>query len=208
MVTLGFSSLQAQDPLRFEQEIEQLKKKSFSTTAEGPKLVFAGSSSIRMWTDLEAAFPEHRVINMGFGGSQMSDLLYFLPDLVIRHQPERVYIYEGDNDLADDKSIKEVMTNTNAVIAALRASLPGVQIYFISPKPSISRWNLRKKYVKLNKRLDKLCAKYKDLSFIDVWNPMLTPDGKLRPDLFIEDGLHMTADGYAIWQAQIKPFLP
>ncbi|MEM1220559.1 MAG: G-D-S-L family lipolytic protein, partial [Bacteroidota bacterium] len=97
LLILGFSNLQAQDPLRFEQEIEQLKKKSFPTNQEGPKLVFAGSSSIRMWTDLAAAFPEHRVINMGFGGSQMSDLLYFLPDLVIRHRPERVYIYEGDN---------------------------------------------------------------------------------------------------------------
>lgn len=198
----------AQDPLRFEQEIAALKTKSFPPGASGPRIVFTGSSSIRMWTTINEAFPAHRLLNTGFGGSHMSDLLYFLDELVLRHQPEYVYIYEGDNDLAAGKDHKTILADTKAVVRVLREALPGVKIFFISPKPSISRWDLRRKYQKLNKKLGKYCNDYKDLQFIDVWNPMLTTSGALRPELFIEDGLHMNADGYAIWQAQIQAFLP
>jgi hypothetical protein len=43
--------------------------------------------------------------------------------------------------------------------------------------------------------------------YIDVFTPMLTKDGKPRPELFVEDRLHMNRQGYELWKSIIGPFL-
>jgi hypothetical protein len=36
---------------------------------------------------------------------------------------------------------------------------------------------------------------------------MLEPDGTVKPDIFIQDKLHMNAKGYHIWQGILQPYL-
>jgi lysophospholipase L1-like esterase len=204
---MGAASLWSQDPLRFQEEIQMLKHKSDSLwNGENRTLLFTGSSSIRMWEDLQERFPNKNILNTGFGGSQATDLLYYLQPLVLAYQPKKVFIYEGDNDLAEGKRVGQVLKVLENISEGLRNEIPDVSIVIISAKPSISRWGLRGKYKRLNKKLRRWASRHQHLDFADVWNPMLT-DKKLNTSLFIEDGLHMNASGYDIWEYALTPFI-
>ena len=197
----------AQDPQRFEEEVMDLQKKYDSLwDSNRETLVFTGSSSIRLWEDLESSFPSHQVINTGFGGSHTSDLLTYLDPLVLKFRPVKVFIYEGDNDIDGKKRPKMILQETREVIRKIQALGTVSSIVIISAKPSIERWHLRSKYKRLNRKFEKLCRNEAGLEFANIWDPMLIGK-KLRPELFIEDGLHMNKQGYEIWFEIIKEFV-
>ena len=191
--------LSAQEKPAFAEEVKALTQKNDSLWDQNREtIVFTGSSSIRKWDNLQASFPEHQVLNTGFGGSQASDLLYYLDTLVLRYNPTKVFIYEGDNDISAKKRPREIIGTTEMIISKLRRQNPDMKIVLISAKPSISRWHLRRKYKRLNRKFLRLTKKDESLIFADVWYPML--NGKeVKKDIFVSDGLHMNQKGYDIW---------
>lgn len=202
-----WQDLKAQDPIRFEEEVAGMKRRIDSLWDPGtPTLVFTGSSSIRMWEDLQDRFPNTQILNTGFGGSQASDLLYYLNPLILDYQPVQVFIYEGDNDLAEGKRPGQVLRTLKEITEEIHRVFPEVPIVLISAKPSISRWDLRGKYRRFNRRLQRWTQREASLRYADVWNPMLT-DRRLDESLFITDGLHMNSSGYDIWEGVIHPFI-
>ena len=204
---LVLNLVEAQEPARFADEIAEIQKK-YDTLWNASKetTVFTGSSSIRVWKDLQQRFPKHQIVNSGFGGSQASDLLRYTDELILRYTPKKVFIYEGDNDISAGKSAKKIMADIVAIVAKIRVQNPTTDILLIAAKPSIARWNLKRNYKRLNRKFKKLCKKDTELRYVDVWTPMLKKR-KVMQDIFIEDGLHMNAKGYAIWYETIKPFL-
>jgi len=195
---LACISLSAQDPLRFEEEIKGMSE--LSIAPDGEVAVFTGSSSIRLWKGLKDDCDDMQVINTGFGGSQMSDLLFYLDQTVLRFRPSKVYIYEGDNDIVADKDPRAIMLTAKQITNKILALNPNTIVYFISAKPSPSRWAYKKAYIEFNALLKEYCDTSDQLFFIDVWYPML--DKNLRPDpqIFIADSLHMNRQGYVLWK--------
>ena len=188
----------------FQKEVDEIVKRNDSLwDSSRETIVFTGSSSIRFWKDVQERFPKHHILNSGFGGSQTSDLLYHLESLVLRYKPKKVFIYEGDNDIFSKKRPKEVIQTTQAIIQLIKKENPNTTIILISAKPSISRWKLRGKYKRLNKKFEKLALANKHLSYVNVWDIMLN-GRKVRDDIFVEDGLHMNAKGYELWYQRIK----
>lgn len=199
--------VQAQSPTRFQDEIKHYIEEDGSTYESRDLIVFTGSSSVRFWKTVDDNYPNHDIINRGFGGSMMSDLYYYRQELILKYKPKQVFIYEGDNDIANGKSTKEIMKDTKMLVKAIRKSLPNTNIVFISAKPSITRWNLKTEYERFNAKLEKYTKRQKNMEFADVWRTMLEKDGALDPTLFIEDGLHMNMAGYTIWKNTLEPFL-
>jgi len=183
---------------RFDKEIRKFKElpipKGKSIT------VFTGSSSIRLWKDLENDCKEDKIINTGFGGSMMEDLLLFLEETILRFKPDKVYIYEGDNDIAAKKSPNEILETTEQVVSKLLSSNPNISIYFIGAKPSTSRWQYKEKYLAFNSLLKAYCDDHDQLFYVDVWNKMLNTAGRPNPAIFISDSLHMNRKGYELWK--------
>jgi len=197
--------VKAQDPLRFQSEIDAfIKADSVDNTG---KVLFVGSSSVRLWRSLEDSFPNHKVLNRGFGGSHFSDLLHYLEHLVIKYNPKKIFIYEGDNDIADGEDILNITNEASRLLERIRKNLPNTPIYIISPKPSIARWEFKNKYEALNKELVKIANSRKDVFFVDVWNPMLNKNDKPFKDIFIKDSLHLNDKGYKIWTEIIGQYL-
>ncbi|PCE64935.1 SGNH/GDSL hydrolase family protein [Sediminicola luteus] len=190
------------------EEVDRLVIHNDSIHHNNPaQIVFTGSSSIRKWYSLNSDYPGVHILNTGFGGSQASDLLYFLDDLVGHYRPQKVFIYEGDNDIASKKKPKRVLADLKEIARRLKAQQPQIQIVYISAKPSPSRWKFRGKFRRLNRKLAQFCAQDPQLQFVDVWQPML--DGrKPKTDIFVSDRLHMNEKGYAIWKAVLAPFVP
>ncbi len=204
---LAFISIRSQDAKRFQTEVEGIQIK-YDTLWDASKetIVFTGSSSIRIWNDLTNLFPEHQIINTGFGASQATDLLAYSNELILNFNPYKVFIYEGDNDLAAHKKPREILATTQDIISKIREKKRNTQIILIAAKPSIVRWSLKRKYKSLNRKLKRLCKNDYLLQFADVWKPMLDRR-MLKKDIFEEDGLHINKKGYEIWHAVIKPFI-
>lgn len=199
--------VQAQNPDRFAAEIEAIQKR-YDTVLDATKetTVFTGSSSVRIWHDLQEKFPEHQIVNAGFGGSHASDLLAYTNELILKYHPKKVFIYEGDNDISAGKDAKSILRDISEIITKIREQNASVKVVLIAAKPSIARWNLKRDYKRLNRKFKKMSRKDADILFADVWKPMLN-GRKVKQDIFIEDGLHMNAKGYAIWYNAIKPYL-
>jgi lysophospholipase L1-like esterase len=207
ILVLAFNLSRAQDPQRFKAEVVEVRSQNANASSSKP-IVFTGSSSIRMWRDLQQRFPEYNVINSGFGGSQTSDMFYFAEELIVGYKPKQVFIYEGDNDLGELKTPEQVLLDAGKLLNYIRGRLSRkVQVAFITPKPSIRRWHLRGEYETYIRMLKDWAGRQKNVVCVDVWSPMLDANGELRKDLFLEDDLHMNAKGYDIWTSTIKPYL-
>lgn len=191
----------------YKNEVGSLQQKYDSIwDASKETTVFAGSSTIRMWKNLEAMFPDRQIVNSGFGGSQSSDLFEYYQELILRYDPKKVFIYEGDNDIAARKKTAEIIKNTRMIISKIKEKDQNTQIVIISAKPSIARWHLKRKYKRLNSQFKRLCKKDASLEFANVWDVMM--DGKqVRKDIFLNDGLHMNYKGYNLWYLAIEPFM-
>lgn len=199
----GVIQLNAQDPKRFQKEIEILANKESCFSPDQELLLFAGSSSIRLWEDMESAFPGYHVINNGFGGSHFSDLLYYYDKLIAPYQPDVLFIYEGDNDIASDKEPKSILKEAQQLVGMIKRDKPDTKIVLISPKPSLARWELKAEYKQLNGLLEEFARQTKGVEFADMWEAMVDEDGNVYRDIFVDDNLHLNAKGYKIWEEVI-----
>jgi len=197
----------AQDPNRFKSQIEELVQKEHRFDPGKKLALFTGSSSVRMWKNVADYFPEYNVINNGFGGSHFSDLIYYYDKLIPKYNPDYLFIYEGDNDIASNKKPAKVIKEAKLLVERIQQDLPETKVVLISAKPSVARWHLHKNYGKLNKKLERLAKKTNNLEFADVWSAMLDENGQVFTDVFLDDNLHMNKKGYDIWGKVIGAFL-
>ena len=169
-------------------------------------ILFVGSSSIRLW-DLQRSFPGVAILNRGFGGSHISDSIAHVDRLILRHRPRLVVFYAGDNDIASGKGPSTVVADFRTLVRRVHEALPKARIAFIGIKPSLQRWKLIDKMRAANAQIRRFAETDERIAFIDVDGPMLGWNERPRADLFVEDGLHLSAKGYELWTALVRPFL-
>ncbi|RED97965.1 GDSL-type esterase/lipase family protein [Marinoscillum furvescens] len=196
----------AQDPSRFKEEVIRLQAKNKQAAIKKP-VVFAGSSSFRMWKDVATDLENDKIINNGFGGSHFSDLIFYYKELIAATNPSAIFLYEGDNDLAAGKPIDQVMADAKTLLSLIRRDFPDVPVYYVCPKPSIARWHLAETYKAFNTTLEAWTETEANVVYVDVWTPMMNKHGLLDESLFIEDDLHMNEQGYAIWTNVLTPYI-
>lgn len=204
----SFLIVKAQPP--FYNDIQQFKKLDSVHFPAKHSILFVGSSSFTKWTDVQDYFPGYSIINRGFGGSSLPDVIRYANDIIFPYQPKQIVIYCGENDLAGaDTTIsgKIVLERFKQLFVLIRKHFPKVPVAYVSMKPSPSRENLWPKMVAGNSLIKNYLSKQKRTAFIDVYYKMFNEDGTVMKDIFIEDNLHMNAKGYAIWQKIIAPFL-
>jgi len=193
----------------FWDEIQAFKKQDSIKPPPQHAILFVGSSSFRFWTTAQQDFPGYTIINRGFGGSSLPDVIRYENDIIFAYHPKQVVIYCGDNDLAasDNVTAGLVFSRFKELFTSIRKKLPSTSIVFVSIKPSPSRQKLMPKMDSANKMIKSFLSKNKKTAFVDVYHKMLNADGTPRDELFREDKLHMKPNGYAIWTAALKPYL-
>jgi lysophospholipase L1-like esterase len=193
----------------FWNDIVAFKKLDSVHPAPAHSILFIGSSSFTKWKDVNEYFPGYPIVNRAFGASTLLDLIRYSYDIIIPYQPKQVLIYCGENDLAYSDSITpaEVVKRFKTLFGIIRLNLPNAEIDYVSIKASPRRLNIKNKVVETNTEIARFLKKEKKTGFIDVYYPMLDAAGNYRQELFVEDNLHMNADGYAIWKTIIQPYL-
>jgi lysophospholipase L1-like esterase len=193
----------------FIEDIQAFKKQDALHPPPADAILFVGSSSFTKWKDFSNYFPGYTIINRGFGGSTLPDVIRYAYDVIIPYHPKQVVIYCGDNDLASSDAITadSVFERFRVLFELIRSKLPGENIVYVSIKPSPSRARLREKMDQANLLIKTFLSLNRNTAFVDVYHKMLKPDGSIMTDIFLEDSLHMKASGYAIWQKAITPYL-
>jgi lysophospholipase L1-like esterase len=207
LFTFQQAGAQAQPP--FYNEIQQFKKQDSANFPAANAVLFVGSSSFQKWHDVQSYFPAETIINRGFGGSELTDVIRYVNDIIIPYHPRQIVIYAGENDLAYSDSISPeiVLSRFETLFKSIRSSLPTVPVIYISIKPSPSRQNLMPKMLEANVLIRNFLHTKRKAVFIDVYHKMIDNNGKPLPGIYVEDNLHMNAKGYGIWQKAIEPFL-
>lgn len=193
------------DPARFADSIQAFVDWDGKNAFPEDAILFVGSSSIRLWATAKA-FPGKPVINRGFGGSELSDVIHFYEQVVKPYAPRQIFLYAGDNDIANGKSAEQVFEDYKAFVALLSADLPDTELVFISIKPSKDRWAKWPVMVAANRMVRDYAANHDGLVYADLAAPLLGSDG-LPKDVYVEDGLHLDEEGYRLWREALAPYL-
>ncbi|MDX9769791.1 MAG: GDSL-type esterase/lipase family protein [Tenuifilaceae bacterium] len=172
-------------------------------------ILFIGSSSFTMWQNVQESFPDFTIINRGFGGSTLEDLIRYVEDIVYPYNPKQIVVYCGENDFASSDTISvELITQRFVHLYNLIVEkYPEVKISYVSMKPSPSRWHLSGKFIAGNNGIQQFLDRKHNTSYIDVWSQMLNVSGIPDSSIFLDDMLHMNSEGYKIWQKTIQPHL-
>jgi lysophospholipase L1-like esterase len=198
----------AQQPTadRWETDIAAFEAADRVSAPPKGEAVFVGSSTIRLW-DLPSSFPDVKTINRGFGGSEMDDSTRYVDRLVTPHEPRLVVVYAGDNDIGAGTTSEQVVVDFERFVRAVHTKLPRTRIVYIGIKPSLLRWAQIDRMRAANAMIRAFCERDDRLAFVDVDHAMLGWDEKPRPELYVADGLHLTAEGYRILSTLLRPFL-
>ncbi len=193
---------------RFQREIDAYLESDRLSPPPQYAVVFAGSSSIRGWRTLGKDFSDLEVVGRGFGGSQVIDVIRYADVLILKLRPRTVVFYCGENDIASRKvSAEDVCRLFNTFVDLVHRELPQTKIVFISLKPSPSRMQFIDEIRRANRLVKSYAETDPTLSYVDVFTPMLDDAGQPRAELFLNDRLHMTPAGYALWTRLVRPYL-
>lgn len=205
VVTLAVASPSvAQD--RWEPQVAALETAARTTPHQKGEVLFIGSSSVHRW-DIASSFPEVRTINQGIDGTELADAVRYADRLILPFEPRVVVVYAGDNDIASGKTSEEVAIQFERLTTKILTRLPQSRIVFIGLKPSIQRWTQVDRMRAANELIRSICSHDDRIAYVDVDGPMLGWDERPRQELFVEDGLHLSAEGYRLWTTLVRPFI-
>jgi lysophospholipase L1-like esterase len=191
----------------YENEVQRLEKERKELKYD-PKLLFYGSSSIRLWETLYEDFADYKPVNLGFGGSTLAACDWFFDRLVAPFHPDSIIVYAGDNDLGDGRHPEEVFIFFQQLVTRTRGQFGGIPLAFISIKPSISRWNIVDSIRYTNKIIEEEIKRQSDnLHFINIYTRMTDNAGYPKREFLDPDGLHINEKGYALWKGIIRQYL-
>ncbi|MBC7847650.1 MAG: G-D-S-L family lipolytic protein [Flavobacterium sp.] len=201
-----FNTVQSQ---KFQAEVLAFKKLDSISFPPSNAILFIGSSSFTKWKDVSSYFPNYTIVNRAFGGSTLLDVIHFEKEVIFPYKPKQIVIYCGENDIASSETISEkiVFERFKILYDDIRKVFPKVSIVYVSMKPSPSRWKMKERLIKGNELISEFIKSQKNTVFVSVWEKMLDSDNKPIPTIFLEDQLHMNAQGYSIWQKIIEPVL-
>jgi len=189
----------------YEDEVKRLERDRLNMVHD-PEVIFYGSSSIRMWDNLDQDFSAVRTANLGFGGSTLAACVWFFERIMMYYQPKGIVIYAGDNDLGDGRNPEEIFIFYQMLATKIADRFgPDLFCYFISLKPSLSRWHIEDRLRYTNNLIEsEIIKRNNNWKFIDVFKHMLDRSGNPDSGYFMEDGLHLNENGYRLWREVVN----
>ena len=191
----------------FEEDLLIIDKKIERVDRTKEIVAFYGSSSLRLWENLEQSLAPLNCINLGFGGSSIPDCIEQFDRVLVTTNPNHIFLYIGDNDIGNGSKANEVFTNFQYLFTKIRERFPSIELTYVSIKPSPSRMLFKSITEEANRLIKEMIEKEANSSFLDIYHPMLLENGDVDASLFIEDELHLNDKGYQLWTKLFRAFL-
>jgi lysophospholipase L1-like esterase len=195
------------DYTKWEKEIAAYEAADRENPPPKGGILFIGSSTIRLWKTLAADFPDHKVINRGFGGTEIVDSTHFADRLIFPHEPKQIFLRAGGNDIHAGRLAREVAADFVKFVRVVHARLPRTEILFIGLSPAPARWGEADKNRELNRLVREQALDLPRVGYVDTYDISLTSDGRARPELFVKDRLHFAPAGYKLLAERVRPYL-
>jgi lysophospholipase L1-like esterase len=208
LATTGIVHAQSATSAKWETDVAAFEAADRTNPPPKDALLFVGSSTIVRWKTLDKDYPQQPIINRGFGGNEIADSTYFADRIIFPYRPKMIFLRAGGNDIHNGKSPEQVFEDFKAFVSTVHGKLPHTEIAFISLSPSIARWDERDANKKLNALIEAYVKGKPRLKYIDTWSVPLDAHGQPRPELFVEDKLHFSPEGYKILIERVRPFIP
>ncbi len=196
--------MESDNLFQFEDEILALEQKIRRLEAPENHIAFYGSSSIRLWTHLEDDLSPLKTINLGFGGSSFAWCIHYFDRVFKNLEPKHLVIYVGDNDLAQGVPPEKVLMKFRKLSNMSRERFPAIPIDFITIKPSPERKPILSHIHLTNQLIRKELLAMPKAELINVYDSMLDEKNEARPELFLEDQLHLNDAGYKVWKGVVR----
>ena len=192
--------------LKWEPDIQKFEQLDKTNTYPEDAILFAGSSSIRLWETLEKDMAPYNVIQRGFGGSKLADFAVYGRRIIDPHPCKAIVIFIA-NDITGgdkDKSPEEVAGLFRILLKNIRRTHPDTPVFWIAVTPSPSRWKVWPEIQEASTLIKNICDNQKNTYFIRTDFAFLGDNGEPIAELYRDDRLHLTAKGYAVWTEIIK----
>ncbi len=193
---------------KWEKDVAAFEAADRTNPAPKNALLFVGSSTIVRWKTLDKDFPNQPIINRGFGGNEIADSTHFADRMIFPYRPKMIFLRAGGNDIHNGKSPEQVFDDFKTFVSTVHGKLPQTDIAYISMSPSIARWNEREANKKANALIEAYVKGKPRLTYIDTWSIPLDASGQPRPELFVEDKLHFSPEGYKLLIERVRPYIP
>ncbi len=191
----------------YEDEVKRLESDGLKN-GFGADTIFYGSSTMRLWTSLYTDFESLKPVNLGFGGSTLAACVWFFERIMTNYHPKKLVVYAGDNDLGDGRHPEEVFIFFQQLVVKANKQFGDIPCYFVSLKPSISRWNMVDQFKFTNNLIETEIVKYDaNWHFIDVFKQMIDAQGRPKKEYFVSDGLHLSEKGYQLWKEVLNSYI-
>ena len=191
----------------YEDEVKHLENDGLKN-GFGADTIFYGSSTMRLWTSLHTDFESLNPVNLGFGGSTLAACVWFFERIMTNYHPKKLVVYAGDNDLGDGRHPEEVFIFFQQLVVKVNKRFGDIPCYFVSLKPSISRWNIIDQFKFTNNLIETEIVKQDaNWHFIDIFKQMIDAQGKPKKEYFVSDGLHLSEKGYQLWKEIINSYI-
>lgn len=192
---------------RHEGDMQRFREHDMAVKDFSLDAMFVGSSSIMMWKTVAEDFPNMNVLNRGYGGSTIRDILYNYATVFGAYKPSNIVFY-CDNDISGDPkrdvSMGEWYDLYRVIFDRIHQDYPSAKIYALCIKYSDDRLAIRHIEKMMNSLMEEYCAQREWMAYVDVNTPLLLPDGTPDPKLFMPDGLHVTREAYGIWADALR----
>lgn len=170
-------------------------------------VVFIGSSTFTMWHNLSSYFPSSNVLNRGFGGSKLTDVINYADQILYPYKPKQVVLYEGDNDLGSGIKPDDLLSDLKVFVRMTEIKLPDVPVVLLSVKYSPKRHKNKDKITEFNAKMKEFASTKPQLKYVDIASTTLNADGTYKRELFLADTLHVNQACYKLYATKMESFI-
>lgn len=205
-----FDKLASDDPLVWKSAIDELTATDDVRSVPDDAVLFVGSSSIRFWSTIREDMAPLPVIQRGFGGAKLSDVIYYADRIIWPYKTKSIVLFAGTNDITgrpNDKSPEELLGLFRELIDEMEERLPGTTLYYLPITPTSSRWDIWPKANRANKLIQEFARENEHVVYIDTTPHFLNEDGSLKEELLFWDGIHLNDQGYELWTTLVRQHL-
>jgi lysophospholipase L1-like esterase len=193
---------------RWEKAIAAFEKADRANPPPKGAVLFVGASTLVLWKALPRDFPDQKIINRAFGGSEITDTTHFAERIIFPYEPRLILLRAGSNDIHNGKAPEQVVEDFKAFFKKVREKLPETEIVFMSLNAIPSRLAEKDKDDAANKLIRSAIQQMPRVRFLDISDMVLTSDGKIRAELFGSDRLHFNEAGYKLLAERVRAILP
>lgn len=187
--------------ISWEKDIREFEKRDSLETHSPNAILFTGSSSIRLWSNISTDMAPYEVIHRGYGGAKLSDYAYYAKRIIYPHKFKAMVLFVA-NDITgsqQDKTPEQVVRLCQYIVTTVHNKYPSAPVFWIEITPTPSRWKVWPKINEANKRIKELSKKIPNFYVIETTASYLDANGLPRKELFREDHLHLNQEGYKLW---------